>query len=91
MESAQDIIEILFSRKEAAPAPPSHVQIDYLEDLSETARKVFDAIDVDPVHIDVLCEHLGIDAGRLSGLLLELELRGLIRQHPGKMFSRSAT
>jgi hypothetical protein len=29
-----------------------------------------------------------MEAGRLSGILLELELRGLIRQHPGKMFAR---
>jgi len=92
VESAQDIIDILFSQKDAAaPKPAAYTHINHLEDLSDTARQVFDAVDLDPVHIDILCEHLGIDAGRLSGVLLELELRGLIRQHPGKMFSRSVT
>jgi DNA processing protein len=58
------------------------------EELSETLQTVLDALDPDPVPIDLLCENLKMDAGKLAGLLLELELNGLIRQHPGKMFSR---
>jgi len=91
VESAQDVIEILFSQEKSTLPPPPKIDIDYLEELSEMGRKVFDAIDLDPVHIDILCEHLTIDAGKLAGVLLELELRGLILQHPGKMFSRSPT
>lgn len=89
VESAEDIISTLFSSstKKTAGKEPQNEQAE-LQDLTEAVKAVFEAIDIDPVHIDSLCETLGIDAGRLSGMLLELELRGLIRQHPGKMFSR---
>ncbi len=43
-------------------------------------------IDAYPVHIDDLCRRAGMDIGRLSGLLLNLELKGLIYQRPGKYF-----
>lgn len=39
-----------------------------------------------PVHIDDLCRGAGMEPGRLSGLLLNLELKGLIVQRPGKYF-----
>jgi len=58
------------------------------DDLSEVAQRVVDALDPDPVPIDALCETLRMEAGKLSGLLLELELSGLVRQYPGKMFAR---
>jgi DNA processing protein len=88
VESADDVVTSLF--------PPTAVKVqealfkasDREEELSETLQTVLDALDPDPVPIDLLCENLKMDAGKLAGLLLELELNGLIRQHPGKMFSR---
>ncbi len=88
VESADDIIDALF--------PPTGLKVqealfkaaDQEEELSETLQAVLEALDPDPVPIDLLCENLKMDAGKLAGLLLELELNGLIRQHPGKMFSR---
>ena len=88
VESADDVVTSLF--------PPTAVKVqealfkatDQEEELSETLQIVLDALDPDPVPIDLLCENLKMDAGKLAGLLLELELKGLIRQHPGKMFSR---
>ncbi len=92
VESAEDIISALFGpANKTAPSMHRQMELEELRDLSETGKAVFEAIDLDPVHIDSLCETLGIDAGRLSGVLLELELQGLIRQHPGKMFSRMAS
>ncbi len=88
VQSAQDIVDILFSPEKPSKEPTGQI-LSIPEGLSEAATNVLEALDLDPVHIDILCEHLGMDAGRLAGLLLELELLGLIRQHPGKMFSRS--
>ncbi|MGC8605524.1 MAG: DNA-processing protein DprA, partial [Desulfomonilaceae bacterium] len=56
--------------------------------LSETERTILDFLDLDPTPIDIICESLKIGPGRLSAILLELELTGLIRQSPGKLFSR---
>ena len=47
---------------------------------------VLNMIDAYPMHIDDLCRSAGMDMGRLSGLLLNLELKGLIVQRPGKYF-----
>jgi DNA processing protein len=91
VESAEDIMSALFGPANKTAPMHRQMELEELRDLSETGKAVLEAIDLDPVHIDSLCETLGIDAGRLSGVLLELELQGLIRQHPGKMFSRTAS
>lgn len=43
--------------------------------------------DADKLHVDVLIESCGMNAQSMLKLLLELELRGLVTQHPGKLFS----
>lgn len=94
VESAQDILDAMFAAPKIDPATAfrSPVQAKFSdlvdEDLSEEHHRVLDAIDLDPVAIDALCESLTTEPGRLAGILLELELGGFIRQHPGKLFSR---
>jgi DNA processing protein len=90
VESAEDILTSLF-----APAPPVKPQRSLFaseesrdQGVSDVAEQVLQSLDPDPAPIDILCESLKIEVGKLSGILLELELRGLVRQHPGKMFSR---
>lgn len=39
-----------------------------------------------PLHIDGLVERSGIAVQRLSGLLLDMELKGVVAQKPGKLF-----
>ncbi len=88
VESADDILQALFTPMEAKPQPSLFEAVEEGENLSDSARAVLEALDPDPVPIDLLCETLKIDAGVLSGALVELELNGLVRQHPGKMFAR---
>jgi DNA processing protein len=59
------------------------------DDISEGGRAVFRLIRAeDPVHIDALAEASGLGVPELAGALLELEMRELIRQLPGKSFVR---
>jgi DNA processing protein len=59
------------------------------EDISVGARSVFRLIPADePAHIDALAPASGMGLAELSGALLELEMRELIRQLPGKCFVR---
>jgi len=90
VESAEDILTSLFERpKPVKPQPGFFDTTDGRDrDVSDEAEQVLESLDPDPAPIDLLCESLKIEVGRLSGILLELELKGLIRQHPGKMFSR---
>jgi DNA processing protein len=64
----------------AGAAPP---------DLSTVERAVFKLLSTDePVHIDALAEASGAGVAELSGTLLGLEMRELVRQLPGKCFLR---
>src|SRR2546423_980881 len=68
--------------KGGAPAPAP-------ADLSDGERAVLKLISTDdPAHIDALAESSGLPVQELSGVLLALEMRDLIRQLPGKCFVR---
>ena len=54
--------------------------------LTDAEAMVMDCLEADPVHIDDLVRQLSIAPGRLSGLLLQLELKGLVVQSAGKHF-----
>ena len=63
------------------PPPPTYPP------LTDEEAMVIDSLEADPVHIDDLARKLALASGRLSGLLLQLELKGLVDQSPGKRFS----
>jgi DNA processing protein len=57
--------------------------------LTPEEKRVIDELSPYPVHIDSLVRHLSISAAKVSSLLLQLELKGLVTQSPGKLFARS--
>jgi DNA processing protein len=56
--------------------------------LSVEETRLWQALGPYPTHIDDLARSLRLAAGQLAGLLLQLELKGLVRQSPGKRFER---
>ncbi len=60
-------------------------------DLSLTGNEavVFENLTVYPVHVDDLTRRLNMDSGQVASTLLSLELKGLVQQSPGKLFSRA--
>jgi len=48
---------------------------------------VFNALGPYPVHIDDIARKLSMGPGKLSSILLQLELKGTVQQSPGKLFS----
>ena len=59
------------------------------EDLSSTEHVVFKLLSTDsPAHIDMLAEASRLSVPELTGALLGLEMRDLVRQLPGKCFVR---
>ena len=54
----------------------------------EEEQRVLDCLDVYPVDIDTILRVTGLDAGRVLDLLLQLELKGLVRQQPGQMYEK---
>ncbi len=49
-------------------------------------QKVFETLKDDPVHVDVLSEKCGMSISDLLVQLLSLELKGVVKQLPGKYF-----
>ena len=86
-----DILEELpplaIQQTEPADIGPSRPQV--AATLSGDEQIVFDALSPYPTHVDDLTRQVNIDAGRVAGILLTLELQGLVHQEPGKLFRRA--
>jgi DNA processing protein len=60
------------------------------DSLTEEEGRLMKELPADAaVHVDDLAEKTGLPVAGLLALLLGLELRGLVVQHPGKLFQRS--
>ena len=55
--------------------------------LTPDESQVLQLLEPYPLHIDQLVRRSGFGAGKLSSLLLQLELKGLVEQTPGKLFN----
>ncbi len=55
--------------------------------MTDEERMVFSTLGNDPVHIDNIARQIKLPANKLLSLMLELEIKGLIRQTEGKKFS----
>jgi len=89
VESLPDILEELAwtaGRLDAAEDPGTAASAAGTGNLGGDELKVYQALSAYPVHIDDLQQRTQLDAGRLAGCLLQLELKGLVRQAPGKRF-----
>ncbi|MDJ0888416.1 MAG: DNA-processing protein DprA [Desulfobacterales bacterium] len=56
--------------------------------LSGDEARVLENLTVYPIHVDDLTRRLKLEPGHLGSILLALELKGVVRQDPGKLFSR---
>jgi DNA processing protein len=86
VETAADVLSVL--RAGPGGGAPRHIG-RALPQMSEQEAGVFASITADPKHIDVIMTESGSSAGILSGLLIGLELKGLVKQLPGKYFVRA--
>ncbi|MEO0053159.1 MAG: DNA-processing protein DprA [candidate division WOR-3 bacterium] len=58
-------------------------------ELQSEEKQVLKVVGNEPVHIDELCTATGMPIPELMTLLFQLEVKGLIRQLPGKFFVRT--
>ncbi|MCX8118704.1 MAG: DNA-processing protein DprA [Desulfobacterota bacterium] len=87
VESSDDILEEILpqwsrereGREEMKPKGP---------ELSEEEGILYAVLTEAPLHIDSIIRETQLEPGRVSSLLLNLELKGLVLQWPGKCFSR---
>ncbi len=86
VEDVSDVIdELRYKLKpllKVSPKPQTRVQLTIFE------QKVFDVLTEEPFHVDVLAEKCGMTISDLLVQLLSLELKGVVKQLPGKYFTR---
>ncbi len=90
VEHARDVIEELAPMVRLEPPAedePHNTPTAEPVSLSIEECAVLDALGPYPVHIDDLARGLSMEPGRLSSMLLQLELKGLVEQLPGKLFT----
>jgi DNA processing protein len=54
--------------------------------LGEDEKRVYEILSHYPLHIDYIARQINLDSAMVAGLLTALELKGIVRQLPGKLF-----
>lgn len=85
VEHVDDIVEEL---NMARPIESIDIKEEPAISLTPEEKKIIDELSPYPVHIDKLVQDLSLSAAQVSGLLLQLELKGLVTQSPGKLFAK---
>jgi DNA processing protein len=87
VESSEDILEEILPRWKRMRECSIKVQSPG-EGLLGEEKIVYQLLSESPLHIDVIIRESRLDPGKVSSLLLDLELKGLIAQWPGKCFTK---
>jgi DNA processing protein len=86
VESVEDILDELYIGTERG----EQLSLDFAEpELSDPEKLLLDLLPYQPMHIDKIIQLSSMSVSEASALLLALEIRGLIKQTPGKYFCRS--
>jgi DNA processing protein len=59
------------------------------EGLDPVARGVLELLSIEGCGLDSIVDRCGLGVGQVSGLLLQLELEGLVVQLPGMLYQRA--
>ena len=89
VERAEDVLEEIYPERSLGGLMSGEHLLKAHEDMTELEEKIYELLADYPKHIDELVRELNLDAGQLSAILLNLELYGLVKQLPGKMFVRA--
>ena len=90
MEDADDIVSEIFLQLDATfrSRLASRPATGHQAPLDDNETMLYGLLTWEGTHIDDLIERSGLPAADISGLLLSLELRGLLRQLPGQAYVR---
>jgi DNA processing protein len=87
VESSEDILEEILPQWRGERETTPKVEIPR-PDLTEEEKVLYEFLSETPLHIDVMIRESRMDPGKVSSLLLNLELKGMVSQWPGKCFSK---
>ena len=88
VERCDDIIEEIRCLRDILAVSPAMKSSGEVK-LSQEEERVFNLLSFEPVHIDLISKESGLPMNRISPVLMNLEMKGKIRQVAGKMFLRA--
>lgn len=74
-------------REDSAVYPDDTEEISMPAGLSEQERQVIETLSADAMSLDAVASGTGIPAGNLMAIMMKLEMKQLISQSPGKIYS----
>ena len=83
VRGVEDILEELDGIR-AAPMPPPPAPTS----LDDGQRRLWDFLADQPRHLDEMAQKLGLSVPELSGMLLTLEMKRIVRRLPGNRYER---
>jgi len=87
IENADDILEVLGMNFPHAPKTDTFREMPPAA-MDEAETSLYNILGDYPIHIDQITRDGNMEPGEVSSLLMKMELKGVIRQLPGKMFVR---
>ena len=87
IENSDDILDELGLNYRFAPKTDTFRK-EQLPPLDESEKIIFDIIGDYPIHIDQITRQGNMEPREVSSILMRMELKGIIKQLPGKMFVR---
>ncbi len=84
LEELHGVSAMAVAEKKAAAAPPAPRP---LPELDETQRRIWEAL-TEACHLDVLVQRLGIPVPQISGALMMMEMKKVVRRLPGNRYER---
>jgi len=87
VENADDVLDEFGLNYNYAAKRDSYTE-PALPPLEDNEKKVYDLIGDYPVHIDEIVREGNLEPGAASAVLMRMELKGIVRQLPGKLFVR---
>jgi DNA processing protein len=87
VENADDVLDELGLNYSYADKKDSYTEPP-LPPLEDNEKRVYDLLGDYPVHIDDIAREGNMEPGTASAVLMRMELKGIVRQLPGKLFVR---
>jgi predicted Rossmann fold nucleotide-binding protein DprA/Smf involved in DNA uptake len=56
--------------------------------LAESEERIYQLLQAGPLPIDAIIARSGLRPAAAASILVSLEMKGAVRQHPGKVFER---
>jgi DNA processing protein len=87
IENSDDILDELGMNYDYSPKRDT-IQQGVLPPMDESEQMIYDILGDYPLHIDQITRQGRLMPGKAASILMRMELKGVIRQLPGKMFVR---